>query len=180
MRVIAGKYRGRTLKGPKHQGVRPTADRVKEALFNIIGAGIDDANFLDLFAGTGAVGIEALSRGAKSVVFADENYLSIKLLNENVKILASSDQYRVYHLNAEQTLELLAKENSCFDLIFLDPPFKAGLVQQTIQLIVDYGLLKSGGLLVVEHPRALEITHGELKNFRDRRYGDISLTFLQR
>lgn len=180
MRVIAGKYRGRKLLGPKHQGLRPTADRVKEALFNIIGAKIIDADFLDLFTGTGAIGIEALSRGAQSVVFSDDNNSSIKLLRENLKILVPDDQYRVFHLPGRRVLEILSKENCNFDIIFLDPPFKAGLLQETIQAIINFNLLKDDALITVEHPRDLVISDPGFPETQTRQYGDISLTFFWR
>jgi 16S rRNA (guanine966-N2)-methyltransferase len=179
MRVIAGKYKRHNLKGPKHEGVRPTADRIKESLFNIIGAKIDESDFLDLFAGTGAIGIEALSRGANSVVFADANATSIKLLKDNVLILDSVDHFRIIQLPVERTLEMLSKEGFSFDLIFLDPPFQAGLLPKTIDLIVTYRLLKNDGILIVEHPRQLTFAISTLNVLLTRNYGDISLTFLR-
>jgi 16S rRNA (guanine(966)-N(2))-methyltransferase RsmD len=179
MRVIAGKYKGRVLKGPKHEGVRPTADRVKEALFNILGARIMNADLLDLFAGTGAIGIEALSRGAKSVVFADSNRLSIKLLTENLKILNSEDRFRVLHAPVERNIHVLAGQQLSFDLIFLDPPFGEGLLPKTVKGIMHHGLLKEDGILIVEHPRKLVIDYPGLINFLTRNYGDISLSFFE-
>ncbi|HOP73746.1 MAG TPA: 16S rRNA (guanine(966)-N(2))-methyltransferase RsmD [Bacillota bacterium] len=180
MRVISGKYRGRTIQGPKHKGLRPTADRVKEALFNIIGARIDGAVMLDLFAGTGGVGIEALSRGAQAVVFSDVNPQSIKLLRQNLAFLDPEDNVRVLQLRAEKTLELMAKEKQQFDLIFVDPPYEAGLFDKTIRSIKALDLLKTDGILVIEHPDKmrdfLDETPFELVSTRT--YGDIALTFL--
>jgi 16S rRNA (guanine(966)-N(2))-methyltransferase RsmD len=178
MRVIAGKYKRRVLKGPKHEGLRPTADRIKEALFNIISTKIIGADFLDLFAGTGAIGIEALSRDANSVVFADANPASIKLLKENIFFLDPSDHFRIMQFPVERTLEMLSKEASSFDLIFLDPPFKAGLFPKTIDLIVTYHLLKANGILIVEHPRQLIFTIPTMNVLLTRNYGDVSLTLL--
>lgn len=179
MRVIAGKYRGRTLKGPKHEGVRPTADRVKEALFNILGAGVQGAVFLDLFAGTGGIGIEAVSRGAASVVFVDQSFLSIKLIYENLRILQPDEQVRVLHLSFERAIDLLAKENLSFDLIFLDPPFEGGILIQAIQKILEKNLLKTAGIIIAEHPRKFNLVLPELEG-KTRNYGDIGLTFLHK
>ncbi len=180
MRVIAGKYKGRPLKGPKHEGLRPTADRIKEALFNIISPEIGEADFLDLFAGTGAIGIEALSRNAKMVVFADANPTSIQLLRNNIRFLDPKDHFRIIQSPVERTLAILAKQSFSFDLIFLDPPFQAGLLPKTIELIINYQLLKERGILIIEHPRqlAFEIP-STLKIHLTRDYGGISLTFLK-
>lgn len=178
MRIIAGKYRGLVLKGPKHKGLRPTADRVREALFNIIGARVSDADFLDLFAGTGAIGIEALSRGAKSVVFNDNNFQSIKLLQENLKIVTADTQCKIMQSPAELSLIRLAKDERKFDLIFLDPPFEAEnqLLPQVFTEIKEYRLLKEDGWLIVEHPRKMELDAPGYTRWLIRSYGDISLS----
>ncbi|MCL6590230.1 MAG: 16S rRNA (guanine(966)-N(2))-methyltransferase RsmD [Firmicutes bacterium] len=181
MRIIAGKYRGLLLKGPKHKGLRPTADRVREALFNIIGARIIEADFLDLFAGTGAIGIEALSRGARWVVFTDQSLNSIKLLQENLKIVAADTQWIILHSPAESSLMRLAKDSLKFDLIFLDPPFEAvaQLLPQIITAIRDYRLLKENGWLIVEHPRKTEISALGFTRRLIRSYGDIGLSIFE-
>lgn len=179
MRVIAGKYRGRALKGPKHEGVRPTADRIKEAMFNILGARIQGAAFLDLFAGTGGIGIEALSRGASSVVFADRNLSSVKLIHQNVKILHLDEKVRVLHLSFERAADLLAKENFQFDLIFLDPPFEDGILIKAIEKILDWNLIRNEGIIIAEHPRKIILNIPELQG-ETRNYGDICLTFFNK
>jgi 16S rRNA (guanine(966)-N(2))-methyltransferase RsmD len=181
MRVIAGKYKGRPLKGPKHEGLRPTADRIKEALFNIISPEIEESIFLDLFAGSGSIGIEALSRNAKMVVFADANPASIQLLKSNIHFLDPNDNFRIIKLPVERTLAILAKESLAFDLMFLDPPFQAGLLPKTIEMILNYHLLKEHGILIIEHPRQLTFEiPSTLKIHLTRDYGGISLTFLKR
>lgn len=179
MRVISGKYRGRSLKGPKHAGVRPTADRVKESLFNIIGAGIQGAAFLDLFAGTGGIGIEAISRGATNVVFADQNPLSVKLIYQNLTILQPDEQVRVLHLSFDHVIDQLAKENIHFDFVFLDPPFEGGILIQAIEKIIENNLLKEDGTIIAEHPRKLLLNISGLEG-ETRNYGDICLTFLNK
>ncbi|HYH02156.1 MAG TPA: 16S rRNA (guanine(966)-N(2))-methyltransferase RsmD [Bacillota bacterium] len=180
MRVITGKYRGRVLKGPKHQGLRPTADRVKEALFNIIGPVIVDADFLDLFAGTGGIGIEALSRGAQSVVFVDAKGASIQLLKSNLHFIDPGDQVRVIQALAGKALPMLANEGTGFDIIFLDPPFEAGLLDQTVKAVWELELLRPEGILVAEHPRKLELTQPAGIETQVRHYGDISLSIFKR
>lgn len=180
MRVIAGRYKGRSLKGPKHKGLRPTADRVKEALFNIIGAKIVGADFLDLFAGSGGIGIEAISRGASQVVFADNNSASLKLVAENLQLLAVDDQTRLLRREALQAIKLLAAEGSSFDIIFLDPPFEAGLLDQTIAAITASSILKAEGWLIAEHPQRVVPASRELRVLLNRNYGDINLSIYSR
>lgn len=179
MRVITGKYRGRTIKGPSHSGLRPTADRVKEALFNILGARILEADLLDLFAGTGSIGIEALSRGANSVVFADANRQSIQLLKENLKILSPDEKVRVCHSTAGQCIEMLAREAVNFDLIFLDPPFEEDLLPETMAGIFRNHLLREEGILIIEHPAKITVSNPAFTAFLTRKYGDIGLTFFR-
>ncbi len=175
MRVIAGTYRGRVLNGPKHQGVRPTADRVREAIFNIIGADIEGADFLDPFAGSGAIGIEALSRGAATVVMGDQSHLSIRLIKENLKIVAEPDQVILLNLAVEKTLEAVKKRTMQFDFIFLDPPYYQGLLPKTLELILKQELLKAEGSLIVEYPTKLAIDHPGFQLQKKRKYGDVSL-----
>lgn len=177
MRVVSGKYRGRPLKGPKHEGVRPTADRIKEALFNILGARIHGAAFLDLFAGTGGIGIEAISRGAANVVFVDQNIASIRLIRQNIMILDSNEQIRLLHLSFDRAIDLLAKENARFDLAFLDPPFEGGILYLAIQRLLDQNLVIDDGVIIAEHPRKLILDVPELQR-ETRNYGDICMTFL--
>jgi len=181
MRVVAGKYRGRPLKGPACSGVRPTADRVKEALFNVLGAAVGDAEFLDLFAGSGAIGIEALSRGAKAVVFNDENQRSLKLALANLTSMDAEDKAkaRLLRLPAERALELLAAEGAAFDLIFLDPPFAAGLLEKTIDRIVGLNLLKPNGILAAEHSVKQSLNNLPFTAVKVRNYGEIRLTFCE-
>lgn len=181
MRVVAGKYGGRALQGPKHKGLRPTADRVKEALFSIIGVEIVDGDFLDLFAGTGAIGIEALSRGANQVIFCDFNPQSIRLLRRNLELFPTESQVRVLEMRADKAIARLSGESVQFDLIFLDPPFDAGLLEKSILQIRKTSLVKSGGLIIAEHPYPISLDG--LENGypieSSRKYGDIGLTFFR-
>jgi 16S rRNA (guanine966-N2)-methyltransferase len=177
MRIIAGVYKGRRLKTPRHEGLRPTADRVKEALYNIIGPRITGATLLDLFAGTGGIGIEALSRGAATVVFADCNPASLRLVRENLAMLPPHPEIRVLPLDAEQAIRLLSREQCSFDLIFLDPPFEAGLLPRTMQTIHAAKLLAPEGWLIAEHSSRTELEAGDWRLFEKRVYGEITLSF---
>lgn len=177
MRIIAGQYKGRTIKGPKHEGLRPTADRVREALFNILGTKILDADVLDLFAGTGAVGIESLSRGAQTVTFVDVHRESLRLLQENLSFVAP-ETFKVLKMDAQRALTLFVKEGTSFDLIFLDPPFDAGLYLQIMAAIRENQLVRVNGILIVEHPQKLALPTMEWDMLLSRNYGDIGLTFL--
>jgi 16S rRNA (guanine(966)-N(2))-methyltransferase RsmD len=150
---------------------------VKEALFNILGARILEADLLDLFAGTGSIGIEALSRGAKSVVFADNNRQSIQLLKENLKILPPEENVRICQTTASQCMEMLAREKADFDLIFLDPPFEEGLLPETMAGILRNHLLREDGILIVEHSSRLTVEGPGFTPFLTRSYGDIGLSF---
>ncbi len=182
MRVITGKYRGRPLVGPKHAGLRPTAERVREALFNIISTKIINASWLDLFAGTGAVGIEALSRGASSVVLVDDNYLSVKLIKTNLKVLEQGEPVHLLSMSAARAVNFLAQKKAQFDLIFLDPPFEANLLRETMALIAAKDLLRTDGWLIAEHDKRLVEMQQipDYQRIQTREYGDLALTFFNK
>jgi 16S rRNA (guanine966-N2)-methyltransferase len=144
-----------------------------------LGEKIGTADFLDLFAGTGGIGIEALSRGANSVVFVDVNPASIRLLKQNLHFVSPQDRVRVVHLAAARAVALLAREKAAFDIIFLDPPFEAGLLDRTVTALWEGRLLKPGGVLVAEHPRKHPAPPRVFGEAQTRNYGDISLTFYQ-
>lgn len=145
MRVVAGKHRGRPLKEFKGREIRPTSDRAKEALFNILQFDIQGCDFLDLFSGTGGIGIEAISRGANKVVFVDNAKESVKLLKQNLDYLKENAD--VHETDAVSYVSLTKEK---FDFIFLDPPYKFDCKELIIK-IAKRGLLKEGGLIVYEH-----------------------------
>lgn len=161
--------------------VRPTADRVKEALFNIIGSRIPECFFLDLFAGTGNIGIEALSRGASSVVFVENNSKNIQFIKENLKITGLEKKARLICRDVPNALSLLGREGRKFDLIFLDPPYLKDFEASTLAGIVFNALLKTDGKVIVESskkgtlPRNVE----GLEMIRQEKYGDTLLSFYQ-
>ena len=149
MRVITGKARGVVLKTPDGMLTRPTADRVKEALFSIIQFDIPTARILDLFGGTGQLGIEALSRGAKSAVFVDEREDACKLIRENLKRTRLSEDARVVR---SDYLVFLRSTTEKFDIIFLDPPYAEVFLEKALKMITEIDILQSGGIIVTERP----------------------------
>ena len=149
MRVITGKARGVALKTPDGLLTRPTADRVKEALFSIIQFDIPSARVLDLFAGTGQLGIEALSRGAKSVVFVDEREDACKLVRENLKRTRLELDGRVVR---SDYLAFLKNTKETFDIVFLDPPYAEVFLENSLKMITEIDILQSGGIIVAERP----------------------------
>ncbi len=186
MRVIAGKFKGRRLKTVKGAEVRPTADRVKESLFRIFGAGVVDADFLDLCAGTGSIGLEALSQGAKSTTFVDSNYHAIRIIESNLEICGFNrghPQVRLIRLDVRRALARLGKRKAKFDLIYFDPPYASKIYEPCLKLIVETNLLSPAGAIVVEHRKdkgsnwTESLILDELVLSRQERYGDTMLSF---
>ena len=149
MRVISGKARGIQLKTPDSNATRPTADRVKEALFSIIQFDIPGARVLDLFGGTGQLGIEALSRGASSATFIDEADAACKLIRENLKKTNFSDISAVFRSDYELYLRKCSEK---FNIVFLDPPYNKDFLEKSLKLITEIDILQSGGIIVTERP----------------------------
>ena len=176
MRVITGSCRGRRLMEPANMDVRPTTDQVKESLFNIIQFDIEGRRVLDLFAGTGQLGIEALSRGAASCTFVDSSRESIRLVRENLKRCALTAQ--VVQCDGIGFLRGCGK----FDLIFLDPPYNTGLDAQAMLAVKEFDILTNGGIMVCEtRPDAvLPAFPPEYGETRTYRYGKIKLTVVTR
>lgn len=151
MRVIAGKYRGTALFSPKDRAVRPTTDRVKESMFNLISSDIDGAEVLDLFAGSGALGIEALSRGASGAVFADMAGESLKICVANLdKVGEKSECLRG---DCADIVLKLGNRGKKFDLIFMDPPYKKGIAARAVAAVAETGILNKGGKIIIERAR---------------------------
>lgn len=152
MRVVAGKFRGRSIKGPKSDAIRPTADRLRESLFNILvhayGNPILDARVLDLFAGTGALGIEAISRGARFVCFVDDSAEGRAILRENMDAFALGGVAKIFRRDATKLGQ--AHPNEPFDLVFCDPPYRKGLAEKALSSARDGGWLVPGAIVVVE------------------------------
>jgi 16S rRNA (guanine966-N2)-methyltransferase len=155
VRIIAGKWRGRTLKVLTYPGLRPTPDRVRETLFNWLADKIVSARCLDLFAGTGALGFEALSRGASFVVFVDKYPPIIKSIYETAKTLDALDDCQTVRASAVGYLQEIKTHAAPFDIIFLDPPFASPLLAQTIEVLATSELIHANTLLYLEAPKVL-------------------------
>lgn len=169
MRVITGIAKGRNLKPLKGLVVRPTSDKVRGAIFNMLGAAILDANVLDLFSGTGALGIEALSRGAKDVVFVDDNFQSVNIIKENLRQCGFNGE--VIKNNARKTLEKL--EKNIFNIVFADPPYGKDLARNLLFDLNKCSILKNFAFVVIEHSKRdiIEET-APFKKIQEKRYGD--------
>lgn len=180
MRIVAGSARGRPLKGPKGQGtIRPTSDRVRETLFNILGQWTDGLRVLDLYAGTGALGLEAASRGAAGVVLVDRDREAVSLCRENAQALGLSDRVEVRFSPVERALSELSKAGRVFDLVFADPPYAARVVETVLDGVRDHGLVAEEGTLIVEHDRreSAPAAHAGLTRIDQRRFGDTVVSF---
>ena len=175
MRVTGGIGKGRKLKVPAGSRVRPTSDKVKQALFNILGQKVEGALFLDLFAGIGGIGIEALSRGAGRVVFVDDSRDSLKIIKKNVEQTAFTERAQVVASKAETFLK---KTSEQFDIVFLDPPYSLAM-EPLLKVLAESGILKPDSILIAEHfkkqPSIQQI--GNLSLYRQAQYGDTVLTF---
>ena len=179
MRVITGKARGIQLKTPDGMLTRPTADRVKEALFSIINYDIPGAKVLDLFGGTGQLGIEALSRGAKSAVLVDAREDACKLIRENLKRTRLEGEGRVVR---SDYLDFLSRCKENFDIIFLDPPYAEVFLENALKRITEIDILQSGGIIVTERPLGKELPW-EIDGYtrsKDYKYGKILLTLYRK
>ena len=181
MRVIGGNARGRRLKVPKGQSLRPTAARVKEALFIILPHDLSGARVLDLFAGTGNVTIEALSRGAAAAILVDSSAESGKAIRENVRRLDLTDRTKVLIMPVARALRLLARHGETFDLIFLDPPYERQWIDRSLKIIGQRKLLRQSGVLITEHSirEKVEPRYDSLALHDQRRYGSTLLSFFK-
>lgn len=179
VRVIAGTVKGRHLKTLSGPHTRPTADRVREALFNILGQNLDGATFLDLFAGSGAVGIEALSRGVQLCVFVDSSQEACRVIRENLQMLGLSSRSEVHCRDVMGAIEIAARRARSFDYVFLDPPYERGLARRTLIRTGETRLIKPGGTCIVEHSKReqLPVNAGHLVQVRTETYGDTQLSF---
>jgi 16S rRNA (guanine966-N2)-methyltransferase len=187
MRVIAGIYRSRILKSLKGLALRPTSDRLRETLFNVLAPNLPGSHFVDLFAGTGAIGIEALSRGAAEVVFIENHAPAATLIRRNLESLGVTSGVTVLVADALRGLAMLAaRKNSgvpAFDHIFLDPPYAAAEdYSRVLEFLGSADLLAPGGIVVAEHRRNFDLPEepGALKRFRVLRQGDAALSFYRR
>ena len=172
MRIIGGKYRGRVLSTFKGKEVRPTSDRAKESLFNILAPEISGANVLDLFCGSGSIGLEAISRGADFVVFNDISEDSLAILRKNLALLRVDA--KVYNLDYKALLDRL---DVTFDIIYIDPPYKSGYGEDALKRVAQHKLLNTGGVVGLESDKPFEGEVENLVKYDERKYGIAYLTF---
>jgi 16S rRNA (guanine(966)-N(2))-methyltransferase RsmD len=177
MRVISGKAKGKKLVAPPD--ARPLTDRVKEALFNILRARVQGADFLDLFAGSGAVGIEALSRGGRLAFFVESNRKAVAIIRENLQKTGLLDQAEVFSMDSIKATQLLARRKARFDVIFIGAPYDSPALEQVLILLGKLNLHKEQGVVIAEHRKQHKICeqYGELKLFRNAKYGETMLSF---
>ena len=174
MRIVAGTHRGRPLVGPKGPGLRPTADRIRESVFNLLGQFFEGGEVLDLYAGTGALAFEALSRGMSRAVLVDSGAESARLVAENALALGMDGRIELLRLPVARAVPRLVAEGRRFALVFADPPYADEVVTEVAEAVGEGGLLVEGGTLVVEHGRR-EVAPdrvGRLQRMDSRRFGD--------
>ena len=182
IRIIAGEFRGRILKVSARAELRPSSARLREALFSILGGDLRDDRVLDLFSGTGAVGFEALSRGATQVAVVESDTTAAKALEKNRRALGCSTvEFEIYLRDAIDAIRQFDTEGRKFELIFADPPYAYDRLDELIEEIAQSELLASDGILIVEHTLKRElVTPESLKFFREETYGDSRISFFRR
>lgn len=184
MRVISGTARGKKLNSLEGLNTRPTLDRVKEALFSILQFNIKETDVLDLFSGSGALAIEALSRGANKAILCDYSKDAINIINKNIEATRLKDKAKVINKDYLETLKLLKKENEKFNIIFLDPPYKTDYIYKSIEKILQYNLIAEDGIIVAETDDKDKIE--EIKEIQNieiydvRTYGTVYIVFIRK
>jgi 16S rRNA (guanine966-N2)-methyltransferase len=180
MRVIAGKYRSRKLAAPAGTATRPTSDRLRETLFNVVAGSVEGSTWIDLFAGTGAVGIEAISRGAVMAYFVESSKAAVRSIRANLSELEIEHGFEILDREAVPALRLLEARGVTCDFCFLDPPYrKMGDYEQVLTWLADSRLLKPGGMVIAEHDKHFDPgeSFGNLRRKRKLRQGDAVLSF---
>ena len=180
MKIISGKYKGRVLTGFDIDGTRPTMDRVKESLFAMIQDYLDSSVVLDLFSGSGNLGIEAVSNGAKIAYLVDNNKKAKETINKNIKTI-NIKEVEVLNLDFKKALLYFKNNNIKFDIIFLDPPYKTNYIEQSIELINEYDLIKDNGIIICESSDLNRIIYpNNYKIKKDKKYGDKYIVIISK
>jgi 16S rRNA (guanine(966)-N(2))-methyltransferase RsmD len=179
MRVIAGQYKGRRLKTLEGVQVRPTSDRMRETLFNILAPRIEDARFVDICAGSGAVGIEALSRGAAHVTFLEASRRAASVINENLRHCGITNDFKLVNRDALDALKYFAREKKQFDIFYFDPPYDLEIYSPVLWQLAKNNLLAEDGIVIVEHRRQMLLApkYDNLRPYRELPQGESCLTF---
>lgn len=180
MRIISGKYKGKKIDGYDIEGTRPTQDRVKESMFAMIQEELYDATILDLFTGSGNLGIEALSNGSKKTYFVDNNSECIKVLKKNLENIPN-DAYQILNMDYLQALDYFSKEKISFDIIFLDPPYKLECISNIIEFVTKNNLLNNDGIIVCEYEfNDFKDNYSELELIKEKKYGYKNIRIYRR
>lgn len=182
MRIIGGVVKGRRIYSPKKSTIRPTADIIKESLFNILYE-VSGKTFLDLFAGSGNVGLEALSRGAGKVVFVEKSAVMVNAIKKNLGDLGFRDKYEILATEVAKGIRQIHKKGESFDLLFADPPYDKGHVEETLWHLSKGNIVSSGGIIIIQHSirESLPIEGTDIFILTDqRRYGDTLISFFGR
>jgi 16S rRNA (guanine966-N2)-methyltransferase len=180
MRIIAGQFKSRHLKGTPPAGTRPTSDKLRETLFNILGESVRRCTFLDGCAGVGAVGIEAISRGAQAVVFVEQSRRAARTIRENLRLLGVGTGFNILETEIRKALDRCTRDGIVFDIAFVDPPYERDeLYQDIVEAFAEKTLLATSGILVLEHTKRKTLPEnvGHLKKARSLIQGDSALTF---
>jgi 16S rRNA (guanine(966)-N(2))-methyltransferase RsmD len=183
MRIISGQFKSRQLKGTPPAGLRPTSDKLRETLFNILGPAIGGSDFLDACAGMGGVGIEAISRGALSVCFVDNSRKATTIIRENLASLKIEGGFRILEMELRKALQVCERDGTTFDIVFLDPPYdREDLYTMALEFFGSRPLLKDEGILVMEHSKRQEPPEiaGFLRRYRLLTQGDSCLSFYRK
>ncbi len=187
MRVISGKARGTKIQTIENNSTRPTLDRVKESLFNIIQSKVPRSNILDLFAGSGALGIEALSRNAEFAVFCDSNNECTKIIRQNLEKTKLETKALIYNNDYKSCIKNLKNKNFKFDIVFIDPPYMLNIAAESLKLIIENNLLKDEAIIVIETDQRnrdmkeiQEMNINKIKVYDERKYGRANLIFIRK
>ena len=182
MRIIAGNMRGRTIEAPKGRDTRPTLDRVRESLFGILQFDLPGRRVLDLFAGSGSLGLEALSRGAADASVCDRDRGAQQAVSRNIACLGLEEQAQLFPVSYEAAIAMLAQRGVQVELVFLDPPYEAGLLEPAVAHLTAFDILNPHGIIVAEHPaeRSLQPPAAPYRVRRAYRYGKIAVTVICR
>lgn len=184
MRIIAGRMKGTKLFTLDGLNTRPTLDRVKEPLFSIINFKLEDSVVLDLFSGSGALGLESISRGAKTAYLCDNSYNAIRIINQNVEKTKAKEQAVVVSKSFEKVLEECSLKNIKFDIIFLDPPYKTDYAEKATEIIIEKNLLNDNGIIIIETDAKEKVIENlqsiDITMYDERKYGRVSLLFLRK
>ncbi|WP_342525924.1 16S rRNA (guanine(966)-N(2))-methyltransferase RsmD [Chryseomicrobium sp. FSL W7-1435] len=181
MRIVSGTRKSIPLKALPGEATRPTTDKVKESLFNILGPYFDGEHVLDLFAGSGGLGLEALSRGASHALFVEKNGKAVQVIKENIDKTRFSDQAELYKIDAKYAIERMVQEQKSFDLVFFDPPYAQVQLYGLANALFEKGLIAKDGIVVCEHDRKQDIEHliPLATCYRKEVYGSLAISFFE-